>query len=162
MYYLLTFILLMGTWILLSGIFDLFHLSLGVISSVIVTVFSHDLLFKNRQRSLTSRMVEAVRATNYFRWLLWQIVLANIHVLILALHPRSREKIEPQIIRFNTRLRSDFAKFVFANSITLTPGTVTVRIVEDEFVVHAISDKVAADLPGEMERRVAHAFDRNR
>ena len=63
------------------------------------------------------------------------------------------------MIRFKTRLTSDIALVSLANSITLTPGTITMDIANGEFVVHAVSDKVANDLlTGEMERRVAHVF----
>ena len=64
-----------------------------------------------------------------------------------------------------TSLKGDFAKFVLANSITLTPGTVTIRIYKDNFIIHAISKKAAGDLEGtksmsEMERRVAWVFEK--
>ena len=62
------------------------------------------------------------------------------------------------MVSFKTTLTSDFAKFVLANSITLTPGTVTVRIKNDEFLVHALTDFTANGVPGDMERRVKHIF----
>ena len=68
----------------------------------------------------------------------------------------------PQIVCFKTVLRTDFARFVLANSITLTPGTVTVRIQDDTFYVHAITVHAAGDLapgPGAMERWVAWVFE---
>jgi multicomponent Na+:H+ antiporter subunit E len=87
---------------------------------------------------------------------LYQIVLANLHVVHLVLAPA---KIRPQIIHFKTRLKSDLSKVTFGNSITLTPGTITLDIDDGEIYVHALSDKVARDLlTGEMERRVAHVF----
>ena len=87
---------------------------------------------------------------------MYQIVLANLHVVYLICRP---DHIRPQVVRFKTRLRSDFAKVTLGNSITLTPGTITMDIVDDEFVVHAISDKVADGLQnGEMELRVAWAL----
>jgi multicomponent Na+:H+ antiporter subunit E len=91
--------------------------------------------------------------------LLWQIILANFHVLKLALTPSGTAEIRPRIVRFKTQLTSPFARFVFAQSITLTPGTVTVTIEGDEFVVHAISRAAAEGLAGAMERRIAHVFE---
>ncbi len=96
----------------------------------------------------------------YAGWLLWQVLLANIHVLKLAFSQNERAT-HPRIIRFKTSLKSDFARYVFANSITLTPGTVTMSLVGDEFVVHAIDKAVADELPGEMEKRVAAVFDQD-
>lgn len=99
----------------------------------------------------------------YFSWLIWEVVKANVHVFYLAFHPNHCKIIKPQIFRFTCGLKSDFARFILGNSITLTPGTVTLTIEGDEFVIHAISDQVAADLrdniPSEMERRVAKVFD---
>lgn len=155
---LLTFLLLLVTWVIFSGVIDFFHLSLGVISCVIVTWLSSDFLFQNDGKGLQTRFVEVGRFIGYCLWLLWQIILANIHVLKLALASNNRE-MRPQMVRFRTSLQSEFARYVFANSITLTPGTVTLSVEGDEFVVHAISRKVADELPGEMEKRVAKIFD---
>jgi multicomponent Na+:H+ antiporter subunit E len=155
---LLTFLLLLVAWVIFSGVIDVFHLSLGVISCVIVTWLSSDFLFQNDGKGLQTRLVELGRFTGYCFWLLWQIILANIHVLKLALASNNRE-MRPQLVRFRTSLQSEFARYVFANSITLTPGTVTLSVEGDEFVVHAISRKVADELPGEMEKRVAKLFD---
>ena len=155
---LLTFLLLLVTWIIFSGVIDVFHLSLGVISCGIVTWLSSDFLFQNDGKGLQTRFVEVGRFIGYCLWLLWQIILANIHVLKLALASNNRE-MRPQMVRFRTSLQSEFARYVFANSITLTPGTVTLSVEGDEFVVHAISRKVADELPGEMEKRVAKIFD---
>ena len=155
---LLTFLLLLVTWVIFSGVIDVFHLSLGVISCGIVTWLSSDFLFQKDGKGLQTRFVEVGRFIGYCLWLLWQIILANIHVLKLALASNNRE-MRPQMVRFRTSLRSEFARYVFANSITLTPGTVTLSVEGDEFVVHAISRKVADELPGEMEKRVAKIFD---
>jgi multicomponent Na+:H+ antiporter subunit E len=72
---------------------------------------------------------------------------------------------DPHIFTFRTSLESEFARFVFANSITLTPGTVTIRIYKDIFFIHAISKKAAGDLAekttmSEMEKRVAWVFEK--
>lgn len=161
MYRIIIFLILMATWIVFSGMFDPFHLSLGVISAAFVTLSSGEMFFLRRRRRLSARVSDGVRMAGYLLWLTWEIALANLHVLYLALHPRGRALLEPQVVRFKTRLRGDFAKFVLANSITLTPGTVTISIEGDEFLVHAISRKTAESLPGSMELRVASAFDRD-
>lgn len=161
----LTFIILFVAWVLLSGKFDLFHLSMGGISCLLVSLLSQDLLFTERQKGLGPRLAEAVRFVPYCFWLLYQIVLANFHVIGLAISPRLREReLDPYIFTFKTKLTSEFARFVLANSITLTPGTVTVRIQDDVFYVHAISRKAAGDFVeaetmSEMERRVAWVFE---
>jgi len=150
-----TFVILMAFWALLSEKFDAFHLSLGVICSLIVAYISHDLLFAN-VRVGDGRII-AQRFLHYIPWLLREIVTANFHVAYLALSPRM--PIDPQVMTFKTKLESDISWVTLANSITLTPGTITMDIEEREFVVHALDSKVAADLDtGEMEDRVAHIF----
>jgi multicomponent Na+:H+ antiporter subunit E len=69
-------------------------------------------------------------------------------------------KIDPTIVTFKTKLTSNIARVALANSITLTPGTIPIRIEEDVFYVHAISRHAAAGLPGEMEDRLARVFER--
>ena len=154
-----TFLIMFMFWILLSGKFDLFHMTLGIISSGLVTFLSHDLLFHDRTKK--GRLAEANRFILYIPWLLREIVTATLYVAYLALHPKMLELIDPKIIRFKTSLHKNIARVSFANSITLTPGTITVRIMDDEYYVHAISKKLADGLPGEMENRIKWVFERD-
>ena len=148
------FLILFAFWLLLSGHYDLFHLSLGLICSLLVAFVSHDLLIENI--SGLKRLKKTWRFVLYVPWLIYQIVVANLHVAYLILNPKA---IDPRIVRFKTRLKSQFSMVTLGNSITLTPGTITMDIIDGEFVVHALSKKVADDiLTGEMERRVAHVY----
>ena len=158
MRYIYTFLIMMGFWILLSGKFDLFHLTLGVLSSALVSYLSADILMHDTEKK--DRLAIASRFLAYIPWLLYQIVLSTIHVAFLALHPRMLNNIDPTIVTFKTRLQSNVARVALANSITLTPGTITIRVEGDIFYVHAISRKAAAGLPGEMEDRLARVFER--
>jgi multicomponent Na+:H+ antiporter subunit E len=157
MVFLTTFLVLYGFWIILSGRFDLFHLSLGIISCALVSFLSRDLLFSRKVGR--NHLSQLLRFLRYLPWLFYQIVLANLYVAYLALHPKSTQKIDPHVIRFKTTLKADMAVTTFANSITLTPGTITLLVQEGFFYVHAISKKVADDLlTGEMEDRVAQIY----
>jgi multicomponent Na+:H+ antiporter subunit E len=158
MRYIYTFLIMMGFWILLSGKFDLFHLTLGVLSSALVSYLSADILMHDTGKK--DRLAIAFRFLAYIPWLLYQIVLSTIHVSFLALHPRMLDNIDPTIVTFKSRLQSNVARVALANSITLTPGTITIRVEGDIFYVHAISRKAAAGLPGEMEDRLARVFER--
>jgi multicomponent Na+:H+ antiporter subunit E len=153
-----TFLIMMGFWVLLSGKFDLFHLTLGVLSSALVSYLSADILMHDTGKK--DRLAIAFRFLAYIPWLLYQIVLSTIHVSFLALHPRMLDNIDPTIVTFKSRLQSNVARVALANSITLTPGTITIRVEGDIFYVHAISRKAAAGLPGEMEDRLASVFER--
>ncbi len=151
---LVVFVILFAFWLLFSGKLDLFHLSLGVLSCALVAFVSADLLIKDMHPY--KRGIKSYRFAFYLPWLIYQVVLANIHVAYLVLNPKA---IHPRILKFNTKLKSEFSKVTYANSITLTPGTITMDVDGDQFVVHALSKKVADDLEtGDMERRVAHVF----
>ena len=152
----IVFAMLMVVWCIFSGFFDGFHLTLGVISCGLVTWMSSDLLFENRSGSLLQRLVQFWRLLGYCFWLVWQIFLANLHLLRLAFS--SRSALQPHIVRYESNLETDFQKFLLANSITLTPGTVTIKIMGDTFYIHAISDIAAQGLDGEMERRIHQIF----
>jgi multicomponent Na+:H+ antiporter subunit E len=153
----LTFIIMFGVWVMLSGKLDAFHLTLGLISSAIVSYLSSDLLFPSPQ--IKGFLSQWVRFVRYIPWLMVEIIKANLHVTYLVFHPRMMELIDPRIIRFRSKLKGDLALVTFANSITLTPGTITVSVsIDGDFKVHAI-DKASGDpLPGEMEARIAKAF----
>ena len=155
--FIVTLLILFCVWVLLSGKFDLFHLSLGIVSCTIVTLFSGDLLFPEKK---TKGLVRSwVRFIRYIPWLLYQIFLANLYVLYLVFHPRMMDLIDPKIIRFQSKLKKDLSLVTFANSITLTPGTITVYVsVTGDFQVHSIDKRSRETLPGEMESRVARAF----
>ncbi|MAB75579.1 MAG: cation transporter [Verrucomicrobiales bacterium] len=155
-YRIFVFVLLMVIWVVLSGFFDVFHLSLGLISCAIVVWLSSDLLFENRHHRLNVRIKQAFGLFAYSIWMIGQIILSNIYVLRLALG--STEKLEPQIVRYKCSLNTDFQRFLLANSITLTPGTVTIKIIGDTYYVHAISDETANGLDGTMERRIKKVF----
>ncbi len=158
MRYIYTFLIMFGFWILLSGKFDLFHLTLGVLSSALVSFLSADLFMYDQGKN---RLSTGIRFLLYIPWLLYQIVLSTLHVTFLALHPKMKDRIDPTIVTFKTKLKTNIAKVALANSITLTPGTITIRIEDDIFYVHAISRKAAAGLPGEMEDRLASIFERD-
>ncbi|MBW2148729.1 MAG: Na+/H+ antiporter subunit E [Deltaproteobacteria bacterium] len=149
------FCILFALWLVLSGHYDLFHITLGVICSALVAYFSHDLLFPVFRWGRNTGV--AFRFMRYLPWLFYQILLANVHVAKRALHPRM--PIDPAVIQFKTRLSSDLALSTLANSITLTPGTITVDIREGKYFVHALTREVAEDLlSGEMENRVAAIY----
>ncbi len=152
-----TFGVMLAFWVLLSGMFDFFHLTLGVLSCALVANFSHELLFYDgRCRSWLQGLMGIV---GYLPWLIWQVLVANVQIAYIVLHPRMLELIDPQMIRFRTRLQRPFSKVTLGQSITLTPGTVTVSINDDEFTVYALTRAAAEELPGEMERRVARALE---
>ncbi len=150
-----TFLLLLPLWLLLSGHYDLFHIGIGILCCSLVSLFSTDLLFSSAK--ITTHHISIGRFILYIPWLIYQIILANILVAKLVLSPKL--KIEPQVFSFKTKLKSDLAQTTYGNSITLTPGTITIDIIDDEFYVHALAGNFADDLlTGEMEKRISNIF----
>lgn len=149
----------MATWVVFSGQLDGAHLFMGLISSLFVCWMSSDLLFQHRKVSLLGRIRQAIGMVGYSIFLLREIVIANLHVMRLAMLPGGLKAVKPQVFRFKTHLKTDFAKWILANSITLTPGTVTIRVRDDWFYIHAISSKVLMESGGEMERRIQKIYE---
>ena len=157
----ITFALIGSFWILLSGYFDGFHLVAGGICSLIVTALSYRLLFsKKRSRFFRTSW----RLICYVPWELWQIVLSNIDVIRRVLDPRM--PIDPCLIEIETPLRSEFALVTLGNSITLTPGTITVSVDSEKgsFLVHALAKEPADALRVDqtMQRKVGRVFQEGR
>ena len=160
MYPIVVFILLFLNWIIFSGKFDVFHLGLGIVSCVVVTWLSQDLLYFDRAKGFLARVREAWGFIGYIPWLTWEVVLANVHVLKLAMTKAGYVEMSPRVVTFKTKLKTDFAKFVLANSITLTPGTITMLIRGDVFHIHVMSQYLEDDLlTGTIEMKVLEIFE---
>ena len=138
------------TWLLLSGVYQTLWFVLGLISCAICVGIALRMEVVDRE----SYPIDlSLLLPAYWLWLFKEIVLANIDVTKRILAPSL--PVNPQLFRVKASQRDELGKVIFANSITLTPGTVTVDIDGDEFVVHALSDATKDDLEtGEMDRRV--------
>ena len=91
----------------------------------------------------------------YAPWLFKEIVMANIDVAWRILDPRL--PILPTLIRVTASQKGDLGRVIYANSITLTPGTVSIDMEGDQITVHALSYEGAVeDMSGEMDRRVSN------
>ncbi len=142
--------MLFGVWLLWSGHWDPFLISIGFLSTLLVVGIAH------RMNVVDDEGVPLdlpLRALAYLPWLLLQIVKANLAVSRRILSPSLR--IQPQVIRVRGHQRGDLGRVLYANSITLTPGTVAIEMELDEITVHALSDDAAETLQsGAMDRRV--------
>ena len=82
----------------------------------------------------------------YILLLIREIILSNIAMLRLTLRPDFKETCQPVVVRFYAPLRSSVAKMTLANSITLTPGTITVESRKNEFLIHCFNPSYAEDM----------------
>lgn len=154
----LTFIILFGFWLLLSGRLDPVHLGLGVGCSLLVALFSHDLLIRDSQ-GILRRLLILIRFIPFLGWLVWQIIIANIDVARRVVDPKL--PLSPGIIKLSSRLKGDVAQTTLATSITLTPGTMTVDIVGNDFYVHCLAiedEQKILEIEREFARQVERLF----
>ena len=115
-------------WCVLNWIPDGEHLLVGVVVASIVTYVNGDLVFR-RPRLLLQPRRWLLFTFQYLPVLIWEVVTANLDVAYRVLHPR--RPIRPGIVKVDTSLDSDIAITLLANSITLTPGTMSVDIAGD-------------------------------
>jgi len=144
--FILTAVLLFVFWLLLSQRFEPLYVISGIICSLIVALLTRSLLFKE---SLTrSAPKKALLFIAYCFYLLYQIVMANIDVVYRVWHPKM--PIDPGFIKYESSLVTDGGKTALANSITMTPGTITLDIVGEEYTIHELLPKAASSI-GSME-----------
>jgi multicomponent Na+:H+ antiporter subunit E len=150
-------LVLFGVWLLWSGHDEPLLVSLGAVSVLAVVAIAV------RMRIVDDEGVPTGlpwRAPIYLPWLFWEILKANVHVAGRILNPRL--PIHPTVIRVSPGQKSDLGRVIYANSITLTPGTVALYVDDDEIVVHALTREAAEGLrSGEMNRR-ATAYEGKR
>ncbi len=137
-----SFALLFLFWVLVSSAVDLQHILVGIGAALAVSHLSYDLMAKDPLRSPHPRALLPILL--FIPTLILEIIKANIDVARIVLHPRL--PIEPSIVKFKTTLKGDTAKVSLANSITLTPGTITMDIIGDTFYVHALTREAAEDV----------------
>jgi multicomponent Na+:H+ antiporter subunit E len=138
----LTAVFLFVFWLLLSHRFEPLYVISGIICSLIVALLTQSLLFK--ESISRSAPKKALLFIAYCFYLLYQIVLANLDVVYRVWHPRM--PIEPDIVAYKSTLVSDGGKTALANSITLTPGTLTIDIAGGEYRIHALIPKAAGSI----------------
>jgi multicomponent Na+:H+ antiporter subunit E len=137
-------------WLLLSGHYTALLLTLGAASAVLVVWFNRRM---DRVDGEPVRVWPTVGLIAYLLWLLWSVVKANVDLALRVWNPKL--PIHPVWERLDTSVETPVEKTLYANSITLTPGTLTTDVGEDHFMIHAITQEGLDELrEGEMERRV--------
>ncbi len=151
---LVLFILLAVFWALLSGQWDYHHHAFLIWSGVVCCAFT--LFMAHRLKIIDDESVPVEmfgRLLIYLPWLMWQVVLSNIDVAKRVW--AANLDINPQMIRVPYSTKKGFATAVYANSITMTPGTVTVEVYDGDMLIHALHDEAAAGLQsGDMHDKV--------
>lgn len=157
----LVFMLAMLTWLLLTWKADPGSFLTGLLVSTIASMLFGELLTVTPGRSLEIKRY--LWFLYYIPVFLWEMLKANIDVAYRVLHPKL--PINPGLVKIRTNLKGEVAKTFLANSITLTPGTMTVDIVGDELYIHWIDvkekevEKATMAISGKFEKIIERIFE---
>ena len=146
-------------WVVFSGKIDLLHAAFGVFSIALVLWRTNSFVVSKRrpEESRALADIDPFALLAYTAWLLKEIVVANIDIARIVL--KKDMPIDPALVRFESALTTDLARVMLGNSITLTPGTLTVEIEGRVFLVHGISEGGATGpVIDEMQRKLAAMF----
>ena len=151
-------VLLFLFWIFLSGHLEPLLLGLGM-ASVALTVFLSRRMNVIDHESYPLHL--SSKFPGFFVYIFREIVKANIDVVTRILSWR-KAPISPQMIEIPQSQETDLGAVIYANSITLTPGTVTIRLSKDNLTVHALSKEAASELAtGAMSEEISNRmFDK--
>ena len=122
-------------WVILNGQINVEIVCFGIVITAAVFLFCSKFLDYSIKKEIGFYRLFPYIVT-YCLVLIWEIVKANVDAIRLALS--YRYEVDPVIVKFKTDLTTDAAKVILANSITLTPGTITIAVEGDEFTVHAL------------------------
>jgi multicomponent Na+:H+ antiporter subunit E len=146
------FVTLLAFWLLLSGLYTPFLVTAGVGCAAAVVLFSRRMAVID-QESLPTHL-SPLGVLRYWIWLVLEIVKSGLQVARIIVDPKL--PISPTMTSFKPSQTTTLGLVIHANSITLTPGTLAVRVGPQHFLVHALTREGAAALAGsEMDRRVA-------
>ena len=133
----ITTVYLMGGWILFTGTFAVFSLFLGFLFSFLIAFLTYDIFIEEREAGRRELLPQLYFFFIYLGVLFFEIYLASLKMIPAII----TGNINPRIVHFRTRLKSELARVMLANSITLTPGTLTLDLDEDHLVVHWLNAK---------------------
>lgn len=148
---------MLGFWLVMSGKLEAFHIITGILAVSFVVWLDRRLGPLSKDEDTISLHAHFAKLPIYLPWLAWQMILSSIHVGKVILVPR--HKIHPMMLKFNSQMPSNAARVILGNSITLTPGTLTLDIQGDTFLVHALDVQSSESLlAGDMQKRVGRLF----
>ena len=160
-YFFKLFVVLFGIWILLSGKFEVKFLAAGLLTALgTAYLFLPLLTVENKRTGAPIYLLKGSlwQILGYGMWLVWEIMKSSLSATALVL--RGRLAYTPRVVYFAMDFENPVATALLANSITLTPGTITLSVSEDGvFAVHAMTEACAAQLlNGEMQQKVARLY----
>ena len=158
--YIFTVIVLFILWMLLTNTFKGAEVLVGGICSFLIALFTYAAFSKTGLVNLHPKKIFWLIV--YIPYFLWEMAKANIDVAYRVINPRL--PIKPGIVMVKTKMKSDAGKIMVANSITLTPGTLTLDIIDDKMFIHWIwvqsadVEEASKLIPGKFEKILMRAF----
>lgn len=154
-YFVLAFMVwLILTWPVADGSVDVQVVIAGLIASAVVAILFHEMLPKEHHIFLSP--IRIFWFLVYMHVFFYSVIVANLDVMYRALHPKM--PIRPGIVKIKTKLKTDSGITALANSITLTPGTLTVDVTDDGFLyIHWIN--VRTDDVDQATKQIAERFE---
>ena len=159
----LQFIILFAFWLILSGHYQLKYILIGAVAAGLVTFLTNDLFYSALRRGVRVEtkvqvaLLQLWRFIVYLPWLFSRIIMANVQVAYLVLHPKM--PIDPVLFLFRTRMRKGISQVTLANSITLTPGTITVSLEDGRYIIHTLKPTLASELvEAVMQNKIAKIY----
>jgi len=151
--------LLISFWMLLTFTLDTFSFIVGLIAVSFVMWFNRDLLLNENESNIYT-LKGVMHLTKFLLILLKEIVVANIQVAKIVLNPKM--PIQPSFFKYPVKLNKPLNQVIFANAITLTPGTLTIDIKEDYFIIHALTENAKNGLfESDLEKAANRLEDKN-
>jgi len=158
--FLYSWIILFVVWLGFTATLDLWEVLTGLVITLVIAYYT----FRNYSHKGVHILFRFHHAVKYLFVFLKALVVANLDVARRVISPSL--PINPGIVKFKTQLQSDFGKMVLANSITLTPGTLTVDMIDDTFYIHWIDvtttdpEKAFEEIAKEFEDILIKIFDK--
>jgi multicomponent Na+:H+ antiporter subunit E len=144
-------------WLVITGSLRPFDLAAGAVVAFGISWWTERVLWHGQRQPLSVRVW--LRVPGYLLYLVKEIVVAALYVAERVFDPKL--SIAPVMHTHRVRFDSDTARVAFANSITLTPGTLTVDVEDDTFTIHCLHESFSDSISsGDLEQRVARTFDR--
>lgn len=134
------FLMLITFWLILTPKISIRTVFIGVAVSLLIIVFSKDIAFTNKEMPAYS-LKNLIVYGKFVLILLVEIVKANIDVALIVLNPTM--PISPCFVKVPLKINNNIVKVIYGNAVTLTPGTLTIDIEEDGFIIHALTEEAA-------------------
>ncbi|MBQ8802982.1 MAG: Na+/H+ antiporter subunit E [Tyzzerella sp.] len=151
------YLLFFLAWIIFNGKVTVEITILGIVIAALVFAFVCKFMDYSLQKE-KDFYKKIMFLLAYVVLLVKEIIIANLAVIHLVL--ARNEVVEPIIVKFRTNLRSETLRVILANSITLTPGTITVSLEEDELTVHCLDKSLAEGMEDSMFVKMLEKMER--